>query len=143
VRAVPVVAIVAVLLLGACGGDGDSNPSKTSSGTTQQATGSGANERSGDRARRRERASDRRRGELKRRQGQGAGSEGSGNVFFFKARSRCVTIPVEILARIYQAKSNDPRDVARAYADREAPTPIYKEAAIDGCLAGIDSRRER
>jgi hypothetical protein len=139
VRAVLVVAIAATLLLGACGGDGDSNPSPTS--TAQQSTDTSANEGSA-RARQRERrkrASDRR--ARKPKQGTTPRAQFKGNVFFYKGRSRCLTIPVEVLASIYQANSDDPEDVAKAYADREAPAPIYREAAIAGCLAGIESRR--
>jgi hypothetical protein len=138
VRAVLVVAIAATLLLGACGEDGDSNPSSTS--TAQQSTDTSANEGSA-RARHGEggeRASDRR--GRKPKQGTTPSAQFEGNVFFYKGRSRCLTIPVEVLARIYQAKSDDPEDVAKAYAEREA-APIFREAAIAGCLAGIESRR--
>ena len=142
VRAALVVAIAIVLLLGACGGNGEST-----SGKTGPTAGTSANEASGTSRGQKQR--ERKKGSKgdgraqKRSQAQGGGSEMSGNVFFYKGRSRCHAIPVEILARIYQAKSDDPKDVARAYADREAPAPIYRRAALAGCLAGIESRRKR
>ena len=132
-RAALVVAIAAALVLGACGGDGDSNQSAISSGTSQGSTGKAPSGGSGPTSRRREKKS------KQRRRAQG-GSEASGSVFFYKARSRCSTIPIEALVQIYQAKSDNPKDVARAYADREAPAPIYRRAAVAGCLAGIKSR---
>jgi hypothetical protein len=64
-------------------------------------------------------------------------------VFFYKGRSRCITLPVALLASIYQARSDNPKDVARAYANREAPSAAYRRASIAGCLAGIESRRKR
>jgi hypothetical protein len=141
VRAFLAVAIAIALLLGACGDDGDSNPgasSGTSGATGKSATAPG--DRGGRKRKGRERGSKR---DRKRRRQQTGGSEASGNVFYFKGRTRCVAIPLDVLARIYQAKSDDPKDVASAYAEREAPAPIYERAARSGCLAGIASARGR
>ena len=146
-RAALVVAIAAVLLLGACGGSGDSNSSTTSSGKANGTTGTTAKEAPGDHRgktqARRKKGSKRDGGARKPSKAQLGAFEGSGNVFFYKGRARCLTIPVAILARIYQASSDNPKAVARAYADREAPAPIYRRASIAGCLAGIESRRKR
>jgi hypothetical protein len=133
VRAALVVAIAAALVLGACGGDGDSNRSAISSGTSQESKGKGPSRGSGPTSREREKKS-------KKRQRAQGGSEVSGSVFFYKARSRCSTIPIEALVQIYQAKSDNPKDVASAYADREAPASIYRRASVAGCLAGNKSR---
>jgi hypothetical protein len=54
---------------------------------------------------------------------------------------RCSTTPIDILASLYQVSSDDPKAIARAYAEREAPALIYREEAADGCLAGIKSRQ--
>ena len=145
-RAALVVAIATVLLLGACGGSGDSNSGTTSSGKASGTTGATAKapgDHSGQTQGARKKGSKGDGGARKRRKAQLGAFEGSGNVFFYKGRSRCLTIPVAILARIYQATSDNPKAVARAYADREAPAPIYRRASIAGCLAGIESRRKR
>jgi hypothetical protein len=146
VRTTPVVAIATVVLLGACGGSGDSNPNTTSSGNASGTTGKSANEaptgHSGPTQGTRNKSSKEHARAPKRRKSQG-GFQGSGNVFFYKARSRCLTMPVALLASIYQARSDDPKAVARAYADREAPAATYRQAMIAGCLAGIESRRKR
>jgi hypothetical protein len=138
VRAIFAVTMIAALLIAACGEDGDSGPSTTSE--AKQPTGPTANP--GAEARGRERRGDR--GATRRKPGSKRGTtvpdQLEGSAFFHRARARCITIPVQALARIYQAKSDDPTDVANAYADREAPEPIYREAAVAGCLAGLNSR---
>jgi hypothetical protein len=65
---------------------------------------------------------------------------GTANVVYHEARSRCLVLPPSTLRRAYQAKSGDPADVARAFAEREAPTPSYRKASYEGCLDGLDSR---
>jgi hypothetical protein len=141
VRAALVVAIAIALPLGACGGNGDSNPGTTSSGNPEGTTGKSARPGQTQRGHKKGSKGDGR--AQKRRQTRGGGFQTSGNVFFFKGRLRCRAIPVEVLARIYLAKSDNPKDVASAYADRESPAPIYRHAAVAGCLAGIESRGNR
>jgi hypothetical protein len=146
VRAALVVAIATVSLLGACGGGGDSNPSTTSSGNPNGTTGTSAKEpgdHSGKTQGTRKKGSKGDGRAHNGRKAQGGSFQGSGNVFFYKGRSRCITLPVALLASIYQARSDNPKDVARAYANREAPSAAYRRASIAGCLAGIESRGKR
>jgi hypothetical protein len=139
VRAVLAVAIAIALLFGACGGDDDSNPATTSSGATKGATGKAA-ERSGARGDRSAGGQKSSRGRARKR-GARAGGSDAASIFFYKGRVRCSTTPIGVLASLYQASSDDPEAIARAYAEREAPAAIYREKAADGCLAGIKSRR--
>jgi hypothetical protein len=143
VRGFLAVSAAIALLLAGCGGDGDKNAGAGSSGPTQQGARSGQS--SGATGARGGGSSKRGSSERGRSKGRSNARiklpKGSNNIFFFKARQRCLTVPTPILASLYQAKSSRPRDVARAYAKREASTSTSRHAAIAGCLAGIRSRR--
>jgi hypothetical protein len=128
-RALIAVAIAIALLLGACGGDDDSNPATTPSGATTGATAKAA-QRSG--------AQERSSSKGKTRSGRRAGGE-TRSIFFRRGKMRCSTTPTGILASLYGVSTDDSKAIARAYADREAPG-VFRKQAVAGCLAGLESR---
>jgi hypothetical protein len=54
----------------------------------------------------------------------------------------CPGFPIEQLAREYKAKSQKPKDVARAYANAYVPAKLSgnREAFYEGCLAGLQAK---
>jgi hypothetical protein len=114
-------------------GGGGSEPGSPGAGAGSATGAQGSGERA---ARSRER---RLRGRARRLTGPGK-FKGANRPIYYEARSRCLSIPLRSLARGYGAESDDPREVARAYAAREAPTGRFREAAITGCLDGIKFR---
>jgi hypothetical protein len=140
VRSAFALAITIALLLGACGG-GDSSSTTTPAGTSKGSTGSTTKggPTKGSRAERQKARAEAR----ARRLAQRGNYKASANIFYLKGRLRCSTVPIGILASLYQARSEDPREVASAYATRAAPVPSYYRAAADGCLAGIKKRQSK
>jgi hypothetical protein len=156
------ILLVAALVLTACGGGGSASkgkaPTSTSAGetgangpqgkaTTKGGTGGGqsrhaqrrsARRREGARARQRERE---RREQAHRPPISSGRFTGARRVIYHTSRARCRLIPRQILARENRAKSDDPVDVARAYADREYPTAELRRPAYEGCLNGLYASR--
>jgi hypothetical protein len=112
-------------------GDGKSGSAKTEGGGEGSGDGASTPPRTSKAERRRLRS---------RRPTRRGDFTGTNRTIYYEARSRCLTIPLRSLARSYGAASDSPQDAAEAYAKREAPTGRANEAAVAGCLDGINSK---
>ncbi len=119
--------------------EGTKDGSATQEGNGAEDTGS---TRSGSRSRTRgDRRSQSERERLRSRRPTRRGDfTGTARTVYYEGRARCLTIPLRSLARAYRARSEQPQDVAAAYAARQAPSSDVRQAALQGCLDGINTR---
>jgi hypothetical protein len=161
-----VLLVAAVFGSAACGDDDSSKPAAgedrlapavtgptgaTAEGTTdggakqkENAAEDTGSTRSGSRSRTRRNRSQSERERLRSRRPTRRGDfTGTARTVYYESRARCLTIPLRSLARAYGARSEQPQDVAAAYAARQAPSSDVRQAALQGCLDGINTRIRR
>jgi hypothetical protein len=127
---------------GAATGEGATGGAGATAGENAGGATGSTSSRSRSRTRRSQSQSERKRLRSRRPTRRGDFT-GSAATTYFEGRSRCLSIPLRSLARGYGAASEQPEDVAQAYAAREAPNTGFREAAAQGCLDGINSRIRR
>jgi hypothetical protein len=125
------------------GSTGQSSPGGGDQGSSSEGSGGSTSPGQSARERRRKRRAAERERLRSRRPTRRGDFTGTNRTVYYEARSRCLTIPLRSLARAYGARSDQPDDVAQAYAEREAPIGSGHEAALAGCLDGINSRARR
>jgi hypothetical protein len=143
IRLVGAGIVSAVLLLAACGDDDSSKPSSGSGGVAtapqRAATGPSGRTRSAPARSKRKTPKPTARSLITRGLGPKPGASKlsqSQRVAYLKAQRACAGLGVKATARSYGVDSDNPVEVARAYAIK-AFTGAARQAAFKGCLAGF------